>query len=113
MFLATFNGCTISVCLYLIVMRRKLLYFLKVYFGFSRRESRGFLFVFPILILLYFIPVIYNRILKHANEEDYKVYLNRVDQLLASGELSPDSLSKKYVSWNTPAGQDSTQRFKV
>lgn len=94
-------------------MRRKLLYFLKVYFGFSRRESRGFLFVFPILVLLYFIPVIYNRILKYTNKDDYTAYLERVDQLLASGQLSLDSLSKEYVAKNKRPGQDSTQRLKV
>jgi len=94
-------------------MRKKLFYFLKVYFGFSRRESRGFLFVFPVLMLLYFIPVIYNRILKHTNDEDYKIYLEHVDQLLARGQLGLDSISKEYVAKYRTAGQDSTQRRKV
>src|SRR5690606_3190248 len=113
MFLATFNGCTISVCLYLIVMIRKLLYFLKVYFGFSRRESRGFLLVFPVLILLYFIPVIYNRFLKFANKEDYNIYLEQVDLLLDSGKLSTDSMPKEYYAGTNPFPQDSLQKFKV
>src|SRR5690606_39915283 len=91
-------------------MRKKLFYFLKVYFGFSRRESRGFLFVFPVLMLLYFIPVIYNRILKHTNDDDYKIYLEHVDQLLARGQLGLDSISKEYVAKYRTAGQDSTQR---
>jgi len=107
------QSSAVDIALFLIVMRRRLFYFLKVYFGFSRRESRGFLFVFPVLILLYFIPVIYNRILRYANEEDYSAYLERVDQLLASGEMSPDSISKEYILRNKPAGQDTIQRLKV
>src|SRR5690554_1481314 len=102
-----------DIALFLIVMRRRLFYFLRVYFGFSRRESRGFLFVFPVLILLYFIPVIYNRILRYANQEDYSAYLEQVDQLLASGEMNPDSISKEYILRNKHAGQDTIQRLKV
>jgi competence protein ComEA len=94
-------------------MIRKLLYFLKVYFGFSRRESRGFLLVFPVLILLYFIPVIYNRFLKFANKEDYNAYLEQVDLLLASGKLDTDSMPKEYVGRTNPFPQDSLQKFKV
>ncbi len=94
-------------------MGRKLLYFLKVYFGFSRRESRGFLLVFPVLLLLYMIPVIYNRILKYANEEEYKIYLEQVDQLLVSGKFHPDSLGRKYMTQNRRPGQDTTRRVSV
>jgi competence protein ComEA len=94
-------------------MRRKLFYFLKVYLGFSRRESRGFLLVFPVLLLLYMIPVIYNRILRYANEEDYKIYLEQVDQLLASGRFHPDSVRKQYIAQNRPRGQDTTHRMSV
>lgn len=94
-------------------MKRRLFYFLKVYFGFSRRESRGFLLVFPVLLLLYMIPLIYNRILRYADEEDYKAYTEQVDQLLASGIFHPDSLRKQYIAQNRPPGQDTTHRLKV
>lgn len=94
-------------------MKRKLFYFLKVYFGFSRRESRGFLLVFPVLLLLYIIPLIYNRILKYANEEDYTAYTEQVDQLLASGKFHPDSLRKQYIAQNRRPGQDTTHRLNV
>ena len=94
-------------------MGRKLFYFLKVYFGFSRRESRGFLLVFPVLLLLYMIPVIYNRILKYANEENYKVYLEKVDHVLASGKFHPDSLRMQYLAQNRSTAQDSTRRVSV
>jgi competence protein ComEA len=94
-------------------MGRKLFYFLKVYFGFSRRESRGFLLVFPVLLLLYILPVIYNRILKYANEADYKIYLEKVDQVLASGKFHPDSLRMQYLAQNRPTGQDTTRRVSV
>ena len=95
------------------MMKRKLFYFLKVYFGFSRRESRGFLLVFPVLLLLYMIPVIYNRILRYANEEDYKIYLEKVDQLLASGKFHPDTLRMQYLSQNRSTAQDSIRRVSV
>src|SRR5690606_4473611 len=94
-------------------MRRKLFYFFKVYFGFSRRESRGFLLVFPVLLMLYMIPVIYNRILRYANEEDYKIYLEQVDRILASGKHHPDSIRQQYLAQNKLGGQDSTQRVSV
>lgn len=94
-------------------MKRKLFYFFKVYFGFSRRESRGFLLVFPVLLILYMIPIIYNRILRYANDEDYKIYLEQVDQLLVSGKFHPDSLRQQYLAQNRPNGQDSTQRISV
>lgn len=94
-------------------MRRKLFYFLKVYFGFSRRESRGFLLVLPVLMLLYLIPVIYNRFLKYASEEDYKVYLERVDQLLANGSLHPDSLAQEYFALHNNRRQDTLHRIKI
>ena len=86
---------------------------MKVYFGFSRRESRGFLLVFPVLILLYFIPVIYNRILKFANKDDYNTYLEQVDLLLASGKLSADSMRKEYLGRTNSSYQDSLQKFSI
>lgn len=94
-------------------MKRKLFYFLKVYLGFSRRESRGFLLVFPVLLLLYIIPLIYSRILKYANEEEYRAYTEQVDQLFVSGKFHPDSLRKQYIAQNKPPGQDTTYRASV
>lgn len=67
----------------------------------------------PVLLFLYLIPVVYNRLLKHTNQEDYKLYLEQVDQLLASGPFHPDSLSKAYVSLHKTNDQDSTQRVKI
>ena len=92
-------------------MVRKLTYFLKMYWGFSRRESRGFLMVFPVLVLLYLIPVIYNRMLKFTNQEDYKTYLEQVDLMLAS--IGQDSAEKAPVNWNKAFGQDTTRKLKV
>ena len=92
-------------------MVRRLTYFLKMYLGFSRRESRGFLMVFPFLVLLYLIPVIYNRILKFTNQENYKTYLEQVDLIIASaGQASTEKAAAK---WNLVSGQDTTQKLKV
>lgn len=92
-------------------MVRRLQYFLKIYFGFSRRESRGFLMVFPVLALLYLIPVIYNRMLKFANQEDYKAYLEQVDILLASA--NPDSSANVISKWHKAFGQDTAQKLNI
>ena len=65
-------------------MRRKIFYFLKFYFGFTKRESRGFLFIMPSLILLYFIPIIYQRCINHVNEEDYRKYVTEAETYFAT-----------------------------
>jgi competence protein ComEA len=43
-------------------MFKRLNYFLKRYFGFSKREAKGFIWTMPVLMVLYFIPILYNRL---------------------------------------------------
>ncbi|HLT08623.1 MAG TPA: helix-hairpin-helix domain-containing protein [Cyclobacteriaceae bacterium] len=59
------------------------------------------------------IPVIYNRILKYANDEDYLRYAEQVEQVLASGDHHPDSLRRKYIEKHRQQGQDTTHRISV
>jgi DNA uptake protein ComE-like DNA-binding protein len=93
-------------------MKRKLQYFLKLYFGFSRRESRGFLMVFPVLVLLYFIPIIYNRMIKFANQDQYQAYLEQVDLEIGSGKKSSGLMGMDSIAWNgnNTTDQDTLKR---
>lgn len=82
-----------------------------MYFGFSRRESRGFLLVFPFLLSLFLVPVIYDRMLKFTNQDAYKMYLKEVDQMIArqpelSGNGNPGS------GWNG-RNQDTVVRVQI
>jgi len=65
-------------------MMGKLFYFLKFYFGFTKRESRGFLLIMPSLIVLYFIPIVYQRCVNHVHEEDYRRYVLEAERYFAS-----------------------------
>ncbi len=56
----------------------KLFYFLKTYLGFTRKESRGFVFVIPMLAILYAIPHWISGYFRSYNEEDYLAYLEKV-----------------------------------
>lgn len=56
----------------------KLFYFLKTYLGFTRKESRGFVFVVPMLVILYAIPYWLSGYFRAYNEEEYIDYLEKV-----------------------------------
>ena len=60
-------------------MRQKIFYFLKSYLGFTKRESKGFLWIFPSLIVLYVIPIIYQRGIDHYHQEEYEKYLHEAE----------------------------------
>ncbi|GHB34100.1 ComEA family DNA-binding protein [Mongoliitalea lutea] len=84
-------------------MKNKLLFWLKTYLGFSKRESQGFVLVLPILIALYTIPKIYDNYILHSSEADYLVYQGTVDSLLKAGfVISPIK--------TTEPGQDSSRK---
>ena len=57
-------------------------HFLRKYFGFSKRESRGFLFVFPMLIFLYMLPVLLEKALSAKHEKEYQHYLKEAESAL-------------------------------
>ncbi len=66
-------------------MWNKLFLFFRTHFGFSRRESRGFVLVLPMLLILYMIPSVYGWLLRKQNKEVYEAYLVRVDSLIQAG----------------------------
>jgi len=63
----------------------KIYFFLKSYFGFSKRESRGFVLVIPALIVLYLIPLGYDWLVRKKNEEHYSAYSHKIDSLIQAG----------------------------
>lgn len=83
-------------------------FFLKNYLGFTRRESRGFVFVLPVLAVLYGVPIVYDRILENQNEADHKQYLIALDSLNLNGAGWVQFYSKK-DSLMKSGSQDSTK----
>lgn len=57
-------------------------HFLRTYFGFSKRESRGFLFVFPMLIILYLLPMVLEKIMSAKHEKEFQKYLVEAESAL-------------------------------
>jgi competence protein ComEA len=64
-----------------IFMKKAIYQYLKTYFGFSSRESRGFVLVIPSLAILYLIPTVYETWLNHKHQGVYKEYLVLADSL--------------------------------
>ena len=66
-------------------MRSRFFYWLKVYLGFSRKESRGFVLLIPALLLLVFTKVVFKEI-RQAKAENFHIqYLGIIDSLESSG----------------------------
>ncbi|MCR9017455.1 ComEA family DNA-binding protein [Aquiflexum gelatinilyticum] len=63
----------------------KIYFFLKSYFGFSKRESKGFVLVVPALIVLYLIPSGYDWLVRKKNEEKFLAYSIKIDSLVMAG----------------------------
>ncbi len=73
-------------------MIRKIKFFLKTYFGFTNRESRGFILLLPSVILLYSIPLIYNNFLNRSQAFDQSQYQNQIDSLESNGWFKVNSM---------------------
>lgn len=61
-------------------MKRSIFYFLKVYLGFTKRESRGFLLVVPLLFILSLIPSVLDWYWARDAKAKYEEYLLMVKQ---------------------------------
>jgi competence protein ComEA len=69
---------------------------LKNSFGFTKRESRGFIMVVPMLFLIYLIPKGYSYYLLKQKDREYQQYLAQFDSLSALLEKPLEmSLSSK------------------
>ncbi|WP_186754753.1 ComEA family DNA-binding protein [Echinicola salinicaeni] len=84
-------------------MKKRIFYFLKNYLGFTKRESRGFLLVVPVLFLLAWIPKGLEWYWARDADKKYEKYMNMVaakigtaddeDILLEEGQVSTDVTS--------------------
>ena len=88
-------------------MKSKIYFFLRSYFGFSQRESRGLVLVFPAIFLLYLIPSGYNRLLQHQNKIQYEKYIQMADSLVQAG-WKP--YQPGYFINDTDSGQDTVRK---
>jgi competence protein ComEA len=86
-------------------MKKLLFFHLKSYFGFSRRESKGFIMVIPALCILYLLPSGYDWLLRKKNQELYLQYEKKVDSLLHLG-WKPSNLEERIFN----SFQDTTQK---
>jgi len=68
-------------------MSARLFYWLKIYLGFSRKESRGFVLLIPVLLLLVVSKGILREIRMTKAEDFHLQYLATIDSLQASGIL--------------------------
>ncbi|WP_375583896.1 ComEA family DNA-binding protein [Cyclobacterium xiamenense] len=66
-------------------MADKLFYFLKSYLGFTRKESRGFVFVIPLLLVLHAVPQLISEYLRSTEQKKYRQYLEMAE---ATPEIS-------------------------
>ncbi|KEO74843.1 ComEA family DNA-binding protein [Anditalea andensis] len=72
-------------------MKRKVFYFLKIYMGFTKRESKGFILVMPTLIILYFIPIIFQRCINNHHKQEYDQYIMEAERFFALQREAVDS----------------------
>ncbi|MFC5624149.1 ComEA family DNA-binding protein [Algoriphagus winogradskyi] len=66
-------------------MNARFFYWLKIYLGFSRKESRGFVMLIPVLLLLVLSTRILKELRNGAAEDFHLQYLATLDSLEASG----------------------------
>lgn len=88
-------------------MKSKIYFFLRTYLGFSRRESRGFLFVVPGFLLLYFVPNIYNKVLENRNMQHHVEYQRVIDSLVQAGF---QLYQPNFASFDSLRFQDTTKK---
>ena len=62
-------------------MSNRFFYWMKSYLGFSRKESRGFLLLIPVLICFGFAPSVVRFFKNKKAEQTYDHYLSRLDSL--------------------------------
>ncbi|EPR68852.1 ComEA family DNA-binding protein [Cyclobacterium qasimii] len=75
-------------------MLNKWFYVLKSYLGFTRREMRGFVFVIPVLTLLYAAPYFIERHNRSAAQASYLAYIAENKTLFSQESSSQESNEK-------------------
>lgn len=66
-------------------MKNRFFYWLKIYFGFSNKESLGFVFLIPVLLVLGIVPMIIRHFKTEASQDFHIRYLAQLDSLTSAG----------------------------
>ncbi len=96
--------------------------FFRTYFGFTKRESRGFLFVLPTLLLMYFIPYGIEAWLEKGRKESYLLYLEQAkqwteelgaqDKTIKKGDQVSQAFDQVKIQQDTSKGPDNPRISK-
>ncbi|SNS51821.1 DNA uptake protein ComE [Belliella buryatensis] len=95
-------------------MVKKIYFFFKTYFGFTNRESRGFVLLLPIIVILYAIPIVYEKIFLREDPLDLVNFHAQLDSLEKSGWMKIGSMPtyQNYIS-DTSRKNSSNRRQEV
>ena len=88
-------------------MLNKWFYVLKSYLGFTRREMRGFVFVIPVLTILYAAPYFIERYNRSAAQASYLSYIAENKTLFSQ---EPSSMKGHAKLTQEPAGNEKEDR---
>ncbi|MCH7398993.1 helix-hairpin-helix domain-containing protein [Belliella sp. DSM 107340] len=88
-------------------MVSKIKFFLKNTFGFTNRESRGFVLLLPVLAVLYAVPVVHSRIIEKRKGLEYETYLKKMDSLEIAGW---SRLNVSYINQDSSKSKPSYQK---
>ena len=88
-------------------MVSKIKFFLKNTFGFTNRESRGFMLLLPVLAVLYAIPVVHSTIIDRRKNLEYESFLMKVDSLESAGW---SRLNVSYINQDSSKSKSSYQK---
>lgn len=98
---------------FLVFMIRRLNFFLRNYIGFSKKESRGFVLVIPLMMVLYFIPSAYEKLIDRNREGVWIGYQDKADSMVKAGwvpNLSWRQEDKENLKADTTKKQSSPSR---
>ncbi|RAI88336.1 ComEA family DNA-binding protein [Algoriphagus yeomjeoni] len=92
-------------------MKARFFYWLKIYLGFSSKESRGFVLLIPVLLFLVLCTGILKEI-RNANAEDFHIqYLATLDSLQASGVVLVGSPNPVFNPQDTIITKSNTKQL--
>jgi DNA uptake protein ComE-like DNA-binding protein len=95
-------------------MRKRLFYWLKTSLGFSNKESRGFLLLTPLLLLMAASPYLFESFRKENREDFLKTYqfqLDSLESLNLNLQRSPNPLFNPADTATKPSSAKKTQNL--
>ncbi|MCH7414440.1 helix-hairpin-helix domain-containing protein [Belliella sp. R4-6] len=76
-------------------------------FGFTNRESRGFVLLLPALMVLYAVPLVHSKIVERKKHFEYDSYLMKMDSLESAGW---NRVNVSYTNQDSSKSKSSYQR---